>query len=150
VPSVSPTVCEPTDETTAPVVPPQAAFAPVPAVAPSTCRLNLPLSVVGTQTLFTVSVGLRVFVIVQVLLSPASRVGALDGAQSPPVTDVSFARSVPVPAVSLTVCDPTETIRAPVPVPQAEFSVANDSSMRRLNLPVSDAGTQTLFTVSVG
>ena len=69
-------------------MPPQAAFAPVPAVAPSICRLNLPVSVAGTQTLFTVSVGIRVFVIVQVLLSPAFRVTVPFEAQSPPITGV--------------------------------------------------------------
>src|SRR4029079_6029810 len=82
VPAVSPIVCDPIVEITAPVVPPQAAFAPVPAVAPSIWRLNLPLSVAGTQTLFTVSVGFRVFVIVQTLLSPASSVTRPGCAQS--------------------------------------------------------------------
>src|SRR3989304_801979 len=67
VPAVSPTVCAPIDTSTAPVVPPSPTFAPVPAVTLSICKLNSPASPDGTSTLFTVNVGLRVFVIVHVL-----------------------------------------------------------------------------------
>src|SRR6266498_4147904 len=58
------------DTSTAPVVPPQAASAPVPAVLPSICRLNFPPSLVGEQTLVTVSVELPLFVNVQIVVSP--------------------------------------------------------------------------------
>ena len=86
MPAVSPTECEPSETGTAPVVPPQAAFAPVPAVALSICRLNLPVSVVGAHTLFTVNVGRRVFVIVHTLFSPAARDTVPSAAQAPPIT----------------------------------------------------------------
>ncbi len=93
MPAVSPTVCVPVETSTAPVVPPHAALAPVPKLEPSTCRLNRS-DVAGTQTLFTVSVGfggggtLRVLVIVHTLLSPAARVTEPLAAQAPPIADV--------------------------------------------------------------
>src|SRR5437868_15486719 len=50
VPAVSPTVCdEPPTTACAPVVPPSPTLAPVPAVALSIWRLNLPGSVLGTS-----------------------------------------------------------------------------------------------------
>src|SRR3990172_399981 len=108
VPAVSETVWAPTETTLGPVEPPQRAS--VASVTPSMRRLNLPLSPAGTQTLFTVSVGRRGVVVVQVLTAAAG--GG---------------------------------------VPPQRASVASVTpSMRRLNLPLSPAGTQTLFTVSVG
>src|SRR5207247_1270538 len=116
VPAVSPTVCAPSPTCTAPVVPvPQTALKPVPAVAESICRLKCPPSVVGAQTLFTVKVGLRVFVIVQVLLWPAVKLTVPSAAQSPHTSPTRHSADlVPVPAVSPTVCAPSPTCTAPV------------------------------------
>src|SRR2546421_4468554 len=54
VPLAAPTGWEPADTVIAPVVPPLPTLAPVPAVAPSICRLNRPGSLDGASTSFTV------------------------------------------------------------------------------------------------
>jgi len=53
-------------------------------------RLNRPGSAGGTQTLFTVSVGFRVFVTVQVLFSPAASVMLPFAAQSPLIMTATY------------------------------------------------------------
>src|SRR2546427_7510727 len=69
----------------APVVPPLPTS--VANTVVSIFRLNFPLSVVGLVTLVTVSFGLRVLVMVQLLLSPAASVTLpVVGSQSPLIT----------------------------------------------------------------
>ena len=57
---------------------------PVAFVWPSIWSPNVPVSAAGEETFFTVSVGIRVFVIVQTLASPAASVTWPLASQSPP------------------------------------------------------------------
>ena len=73
--------------TTTPVDPPLPWFAPEGGVTPSIWRSNVPVSVVGSVTLLTTKVGLRVLMIVQTLFSPAASVIVPSAAQAPPICD---------------------------------------------------------------
>src|SRR2546426_6306370 len=85
VPAASLAVWLPMLTICAPVVPPLPTS--VANTVVSIFRLNFPLSVVGLVTLVTVSFGLRVLVMVQLLLSPAASLTLpVVGSQSPLIT----------------------------------------------------------------
>src|SRR6266567_2432530 len=123
-------------------------------VTPSICRLKVPGSPAGSNTLFTVRRGGPRLVIVQVLLSPCARLTVATAPLTRPAPQlmevVYVLRAVGGTATSPTVEEPTDMTRGPVLPPLPTLVAFGTLLTSRLNRPGSPGGSKTLFTVSRG